>query len=463
VAERRLSPADAAWLYSEWEKNNQTVSSLMWLDREIDPDLFTEIVQERIVDKYPTFHQRVRPSRNPLYLPHWEDDPEFDIANHIEVIQLDGDKEELRALVSEQRGKLLDRERPLWKMFVIQGYRGNTTAIHSRIQHSIADGWALVRLTLSLCDQTETVHRPKTVDKPRRRKRDLVAPVVDIVRNPVEIVQETLAVTLYPKRFIEFSADAVGTGFEATKNAVELVLAPRPGKTILHGKVSGEKKVDWIEPIPLQPIKDIGDALDATINDVLLAVLTNTLRKYLEEKDALTVDDLFTSMPVSLRRPDADLPRTLGNRFGIVPVLLPVGIEDPIEQVQEIKRRIDDIKHSQMPIVSFGLISALSLTTADVEKLIQNVTQDHSIGVTTNVPGPRHEIWMAGGKVLGSWGMGGLSGDMNLSFGIYTLNGELNFSVHSDTGITADPERILDFFMESIEELEAEVGYADVE
>ena len=70
---------------------------------------------------------------------------------------------------------------------------------------------------------------------------------------------------------------------------------------------------------------------------------------------------------------------------------------------------------------------------------------------------------MAGGKVLGSWGMGGLSGDMNLSFGIYTLNGELNFSVHSDTGITADPERILDFFMESIEELEAEVGYADVE
>lgn len=464
MAERRLSPADAAWLYSEWEKNNQTVSSLMWLDRQIDPELFTAVVQERIVDKYPTFHQRLRPSRNPLYLPHWEDDPEFDIANHIEVIELrDGSKEELRALVSEQRGKMLDRERPLWQMFVIQGYRGNTTAIHSRIQHSIADGWALVRLTLSLCDQTETVQRPTTVDKPRRRKRDIVAPVVDIVRNPVDVVQETLSVALHPKRFIEFSTDAAGAGVEATKNAIELVMAPRPGKTILHGKVSGQKKVDWIEPIPLQPIKDIGQALDATINDVLLAVLTNTLRKYLAEKDALNVDDLFTSMPVSLRRPDADLPRTLGNRFGIVPVLLPVGIEDPVEQVQEIKRRIDDIKHSQMPIVSFGLISALSLTTADVEKLIQNVTQDHSIGVTTNVPGPRHEIWMAGGKVLGSWGMGGLSGDMNLSFGIYTLNGELNFSVHSDTGITEDPERILDFFLESIEELQAEVEDAGLE
>jgi WS/DGAT/MGAT family acyltransferase len=465
VAERRLSPADAAWLYSEWEKNNQTVSSLMWLDREIDPDAFTTIVQERIVDKYPTFSQRLRPSRNPLYLPHWEDDPDFDIGHHVEVLQLGtGTKDELRALVSEQRSQLLDRDRPLWKMYVIQGYRGDTTAIHSRIQHSIADGWALVRLVLSLCDDHETVERPTTVDKPRRRRRDLVgkaaAPVVDIARNPIDFVQDTLSVALYPKRFIEFGSDVLGVAedtAEASKNAVEFLLAPRPGKTILHGEVSGEKQVDWIEPVDLQPIKDIGRATGTTVNDVLLAVLTNALRKYLVEKDALTVDDLFTAVPISLRRPDADLPRTLGNRFGLIPVLLPVSIEDPVEQLQEISRRLDDLKESQMPIVSFGLISVSSLMTADVERALHKYTQEHSIGVTTNVPGPRHPIYVAGGKVLGSWGMGGLSGNMNLSFGIYSLNGELNFSVHSDTGITDDPERILDFFLESIEGLRAEV------
>jgi hypothetical protein len=88
VADRRLSPADAAWLYSEWEKNNQTVSALMWLDREIDPDDYIAIVQERMVDKYPTFSQRIRKSRNPLMMPHWEDDPDFDIANHVEVLHL---------------------------------------------------------------------------------------------------------------------------------------------------------------------------------------------------------------------------------------------------------------------------------------------------------------------------------------------------------------------------------------
>ena len=134
-------------------------------------------------------------------------------------------------------------------------------------------------------------------------------------------------------------------------------------------------------------------------------------------------------------------------------MLLPVSIEDPVEQLQEIHRRVEELKDSQMPIVSFGLISVSSLMTPDLERALHKVTQEHSIGVTTNVPGPRHPIYVAGGKVLGSWGMGGLSGNMNLSFGIYSLNGQLNFSVHSDTGITDDPERILDHFLESIEEL----------
>src|SRR6476659_7852316 len=124
MSERRLSPSDAVWLYSEWEKNHQTVSSLMWLDREVDPEVLRGIIKSRLVDKYPTFHQRIRKSRNPLFLPHWEDDPEFSMDNHFKVIQLPepGDKAELEKLVSYQRGLLLDPERPLWKYYLIQGY-----------------------------------------------------------------------------------------------------------------------------------------------------------------------------------------------------------------------------------------------------------------------------------------------------------------------------------------------------
>jgi WS/DGAT/MGAT family acyltransferase len=296
------------------------------------------------------------------------------------------------------------------------------------------------------------------VDPKRRRKRDLVAPAMDMVR-------DTVNMALNPRRFIEFGSDTldmVETGAEGAMNAVEFLISKRPGKTILHGEVSGEKKIDWIEPVPLQQIKDIGRAAGATVNDVLLAVLTNALRKYLVEKDALTVDELFTAVPVSLRKPDAELPRTLGNRFGLIPVLLPVSIEDPVEQLHEVKRRIDHIKDSQMPFVSFGLTAVGALATPEVDRLIHRFNQDHSIGVTTNVPGPRHEIYMAGGKVVGMWGMGGLSANMNMSFGLFSLNNEINFAVHSDVGITDDPERILDLFLDSIEQLRAEVLDAGV-
>lgn len=511
MSDRRLSPSDAVWLYSEWDKNPQTVSSLMWMDREIDPDVYREIIQTRMVDKYPTFHQRIRKSRNPLLMPHWEDDPDFSLDNHIEVVHLPepGDKATLERVVSEQRSTQLDPERPLWKFYVIQGYEG-TTAVHSRIQHCIADGWALTRLVLSLADAAG-VEAPTIVDPARKSKRgsamkvaqpavgavdsvkravgsvtdtavSAAGAVVGMVKQPTAVpgalasgsdaLEETLSLAIDPQRFIEFgsrvpdsvakrwgrlsdTADVVAQG---TQDAVDFVVAPRPGKTILHGKVSGKKKVAWMDPIPLPPIRATGKAFNATINDVVLGCLTNALRLYLLEKDALNVEELSTAMPVSLRRADAPLPRTLGNRFGLVPVQLPVGIADPVEQVTSLKVQLDGIKSSQMPIVSFGLMSVSAMATPEVERLLHKITQDQSIGVTTNVPGPRGPLTLGGANVKGAWGMGGLSGNMNLSFGIYSLNGELNFSVHSDVAITPDPERIVELFEDSVGILQAAAG-----
>lgn len=515
MAERRLNPGDAFWFYSEEEKNPQTVSCLLWMDREIDPDQFRAIISERLVDKYPIFHQRIRRSRNPLMLPHWKDDPDFNLDNHVEVVQLPapGDKAALADLVSAQRSTQLDLTRPLWKFFLIQGYEGKS-AIHARIQHSIADGWALVRLVLSLADESDQNPAPKVIDKKRKRKRDLAAratdPVTDAVTGAIsatkasvaravdsvtetagrvvggtraavsdpgsiparlaegqDALEQTVQINLDPSRFAEFgsqmadqildqlrpvteTASMIGDG---AGEAVGVIYAPRPGRTILHGKVSGVKRVDWIDPVPLEPIKAAGKAYGATVNDMLMAALTNALRLYLEEKDALTVDSLLTTVPISLRKPTAALPRTLGNRFGILSVLLPVGIADPVEQLQAIKTQMDEIKGSLEPIVSFGVVGLSALLTPEVQRRVARFSQAQAIGVTTNVPGPRHELTLAGGVVKGAWGMGGVAGDTNLSFGIFTLNGELNFSVHCDVAITPDPERILAHFLTAVNTL----------
>ena len=104
MGSRRLTPADAVWLYSEWENNGQTVSALMWTDQEVDAAELRSIISERLLNKYPAFTQKIRKSRNPLYLPHWEDDPSFDLDNHFQVDQLPepGSKEQLAELIGEQ-------------------------------------------------------------------------------------------------------------------------------------------------------------------------------------------------------------------------------------------------------------------------------------------------------------------------------------------------------------------------
>ena len=524
---RDLSPADACWLYSEWEKNHQTVSALLWTDQRVDPDALREAVQTRLVDRYPVFVQRVVMSRNPLLMPHWEDDPDFDIARHIQVVDLPapGDKAALEALVSEQRTPLLDRDHPLWTIYLIQGFQGDCSAMHLRIQHSIADGWALVQLFLSLTDETDEATdspaegraQPGEVDadgpahdqpdgprresplRLRRRTRRAVAGLrqglhpATLARGR-EALEETLSVAADPSRFVEFGTDIsedlaeqvqdAGTRLvESTTQRVDrwsergsqvaeaarlarsgvrdgmaFTFPARPGKTILHGDVSGKKLVAWMDPVPLAPVKQVGRAFDATINDVLMGAVTNALRRYLLDRDALTVEELRTAVPVTLRNTDDDLPQTLGNKFGLVPVLLPVGLADPIEQVLEIKRQIDEIKTSTMPIMSFGLLGFTALTTPEVERQIHAVNQSHSIGVTTNVPGPRHEVSLCGAQVLGAWGMGGLSGNMNLSIGIFTLNGEVNFAVHSDAALTPDPDDIVRLFRESLLTLQTRAG-----
>jgi NRPS condensation-like uncharacterized protein len=529
MAERRnLTPADACWLYSEWEKNHQTVSSFLTTDRLIDLEEYRHLVQTRLLDKYPVFKQKAVMSRNPLLMPHWEDDPDFDINNHIEVVDLapPGDKAALEALISEQRAPLLDRERPLWKMYVIQGYEGNRTALHWRIQHAIADGWALVRLFVSMADEGENARpelvgpedakggKPGVVERataPFRKAAEVVTDTLSgasgvvagaglslepgaVLASGKDALDETLSIAMDPSRFIEFGASvpeslaekvqqaaakilaAAGSGVDkamtrtsATVEAAKLAqrgvrdgiaftFPPKPGLTILHGECSGVKRVVWIDPVPLAPVRQAGKAFDATINDTLLAALTNALRNYLLEKDALNVAELSTAMPVSLRRPDEPLPRDLGNKFGLIPVRLPVGIEDPVEQLKSIKAQIDEIKASTMPVVSFGLTSVAALTTPDVERLLHQMTQEHSIGVTTNVPGPRHEVYLCGARVMEMWGMGGMSAHMNLAFAIFTLNGELNFAAGSDVNITPDPERILHHFLAALATLQERAG-----
>ena len=175
-----MPSADAAWLHMDRPTNLMIIHSVFWFDEPVDWNRFGETVEERLVEAYPRFRQRVVESRVPGRTPHWEDDPDFDIGTHIHHLALPapGDQAALQELVGDLMVRPLDRSRPLWEMYTIDGY-GDGAAVLVRMHHCIADGIALARVMLSLTDAAPDAGRraaPTRGGRGRRASRSLRAP-----------------------------------------------------------------------------------------------------------------------------------------------------------------------------------------------------------------------------------------------------------------------------------------------
>lgn len=425
---------DAVWYRGENARNPMMVSSILWFDRPLDIDRLRAVVTERVVERHPVFRQRVVPSRNPLRLPRWEDDPEFDLDRHLEVIELPapGDHEGLQRRCSAQRSTPLDRARPLWMAHVFQGYADGGSAMHVRIHHSLADGLALMRLLIGLADEDPT--GPEPADDPTRLRRGL-----GLLRRAEHLAADVTRTAVHPGRLVEQGRLGVSVATWAGR-----LLAPDlvPG-SVLIGRPTGRKLMAW-DPVglPVEAVKAAGRAAGATVNDVLLTLLTGALHRYLAERDAL-VDEAVVMVPVDLRVADAPLPRHLGNRIGLLPVRLPVGLTDAEERLRTVRARIEVLKHSPAPPLSRTLLIATTLGTPTVERAIHRLNQLRSTGVVTNVRGPDHAIHLAGARLIGTVGWGGMTGHLNLSAAFISIGGRIFAGIVTDEGITEDPERIL--------------------
>ena len=152
-AHEAMSSADAAWLHMDRPTNLMVITSAMWCDEPLDWDAVREVVATRLADRFPTFRRRIKESRAPLRPPSWEDDPDFDLDLHLHRRGLPppGDAAALQELVGDLMAQPLDRSRPLWDWYLIDGY-GEGSAIVARMHHCIADGVALARVLLSLTD-----------------------------------------------------------------------------------------------------------------------------------------------------------------------------------------------------------------------------------------------------------------------------------------------------------------------
>jgi diacylglycerol O-acyltransferase len=444
-----LSSVDAAWLGMEHPTNLMMVTGVMTLDGPVDMKRL-RLTLDRRLGPFARFHQRIVRPRSRGGMPHWEDDDQFEIENHLTHVALPApagrargaqkqdDDTALRTLVSDLMSEPLDFTKPLWHIHAVDGYKGGSVIL-TRVHHSIADGIALVRVMLSLTDESPDAKVPAA---PRRRPppgfRMPLDWLPDAVARGVAAGQDLIT---NPDKAVELAR----LGAHGAYRLGRLVVLPPDPVTVFKGELGRRKRAAWSESVPLDDFKAIGKAFGATVNDVLVATATGALRRYMERRGQPTAGvAIRASVPVNLR--PLEHAHELGNAFGLVFLTLPVGVAEPVRRLRLIKLEMDELKRSPEALVAFGVLSVMGLAPVEVEQLGLRFFGSKATAVLTNVPGPRQPLYIAGRRIDKVMFWVPQSGRLGLGISIISYAGGVMLGIASDARLVPDPERIVEAF-----------------
>lgn len=408
-----LGGEDAAWLQMEEATNPMIVNAVLELAAPL-PMHRVHALAARLAEN-PRFRARVVvPSGLHARVPSWSPAPGFDLERHVEHVTLAAPGDDvLRAFIGNAVGKLLDPREPLWHLYVIDRPGMGTTLLF-RVHHAVADGFALLAVLLSVADAKRDAS-PTAAPRPRAARDD--------------------------------------SALAAVKAGWRLVALPADPKTLLKGQLGTEKKVAWSSDLDLERVKRIARATRATVNDVLVAAVAGALRRYLQRRSE-PVDTLAlrAMVPVNLREDVAAA--TLGNRFGLVVLGLPIGITDPLDRVRAAKQRMDRLKASPEAVVAHALLGAIGRAPRRVRDFAVTFFGKKASLVLTNVPGPRLPVELAGVRVSRIVFWVPQSARMGLGISMFSYAGEVTIGVLSDAALVPDPESLIADLLAEVTDLE---------
>ena len=451
-----LSPVDHAWLRMDEPSNLMIINGVLVMDEPVSFERLKAMMRRRLLSSR-RFRQRVvHVKGNPF----WEEDLEFDLDHHLQRMELPrpGDDGVLREIISSLMGEPLDLERPLWSFYLLEGYKGQGCVLMGRLHHCIGDGMALLLVLLSLTDlEPGGSGGAGNYD-------DLDSPFTDLFRETPHGAEAArqLAERIMPDgiRLMQQSADAfrsmgaVTAGVASTAAFSRLVLRLPDPPTILKGPLGVPKRVAWSEPITVDEVKEVGSALKATLNDVLLSAMAGGLRRYLGHRGEKANGVTFrAAMPVNLRSLDdmADL----GNQFGLIFLSLPIGIEDPVERLRALHENAKALKRSAEPVVVLAILKLLGMSPLALQKMAVGIFGAKATAVMTNVPGPREVLHLAGRPIREIFFWVPQSGRLGLGISIFSYAGHVRLGLATDAGLVPDPEVIVRGFHEEFEALQA--------
>ncbi len=458
ISGERMTKVDTAWLRMDSPQNLMMIVGIWVLKPGISHAALCERIETRLL-KYRRFGQRVVEDAAGAT---WVDDKRFDINHHVVTEKLSPAKgqtlqDALQDRVAVLTTTPLERKRPLWQFHLIENYTlpdgSKGSAMIVRIHHCIADGIALISVTTSLVDgglpPPERKRRDATAGPEDWITQTLLKPFTDLTVKALGAAGEGAARSLHmladPQQGLAGSMDMAKLGMKLVRDLAALALMPDDSKTRLKGKPGTTKKVAWCQPIPLEEVKAVGKALNCSINDVLLSCVAGAIGEYLKAKgDNPTGQEIRAMVPVNLR--PLDQAYKLGNRFGLAPLVLPIGVDNPIERVYEVRRRMAHMKGSYQPLLAFSLLAVAGLLIKPAQDAMLNLFGKKTTAVMTNVPGPKEKL-----KFCGSWIEENMfwvpqSGDVGMGVSILSYGGGVQFGLITDAGLCPDPQAIINEF-----------------
>jgi diacylglycerol O-acyltransferase / wax synthase len=439
----RMSRVDHAWLRMDSDANLMMIIGF-WL---LAPKLTFADLRQRVQSAllaYPRFVQKVVEDDAGAM---WVEDKAFDIGHHVsrETLRTQPGEPALDALkrrVAELATQPLDPSRPLWQFHLVEDLDGTQSALICRIHHCIGDGMALISVTLSIADGGRPPPQCKPREpceprEPRESKHDWTEPFVTAASKGMQALG---------------SPDAARVGLQAMQDAAALVLMADDSPTRLKGTATPGKRVAWGEPLPLDEVKAVSKAYGVSINDVLLSAVAGAIGSYLQSKgDDTAGQEIRAMVPINLR--PIEEAYKLGNHFGLVPLVLPIGIAHPGERLYAVNARMNALKGSCQPLLAFGVLALSGLMVKPMQDLITGVFAKKATAVMTNVPGPREPLLFCGRTVKQVMFWVPQSGDIGVGVSILSYAGGVQFGLITDARMCPDPEAIVERFGPEFEKL----------
>ncbi len=388
----------------------------------------------------PRFRQKVRFVPFAQGRPVWVDDPHLNLNYHVRQTALPppGSEEQLRILAARIFSQQLDRSKPLWEMWLVEGLEGDRFGIIAKSHHALVDGVSGVDISTVLFDaapdpEVDPQEPPDWLPRPEPTDAKLLGDaLLERATSPAEIVRGVRATLRGPRQVASQLRDGVGA---ASKMIGAGMSAP---PTPFNVEISPHRRFEYVQT-DIDQLKRVKNVHGGTLNDVVLSVVTGALGNYLRARGHDTRElELRAMVPVSVRATSEH--GALGNKVAAMMAPLPVWCEDPIERLHLLSAAMGDLKASGQAVgaqILTGLTDFAPPTVAAQAARLQPRQRFFNL-VVTNVPGPQFPLYLQGRKLEAMFPMVPLAQRQALCVGIFSYDGQLNFGLTGDYDAMAD-------------------------